>query len=74
MFVQQHCFQQSLHQMMTRGSGSVSHDSTRLCQIVVTLWDFYIHADAVRALSWVFSMHFFLSDGGSPRLVKNAEV
>ena len=45
----------------------VSHDTTRLYQIVVTLWDCHIHADAVRALSWIFSVYFLLSDGGSPR-------
>ena len=42
---------------------AVSYDTTRLCQIVVTLWDCYIHADAVRALSRIFSMYFLLSDG-----------
>ena len=52
----------------------VSHDTTRLCQIVVTQWDCHIYADAVRALSWIFSMYFLLSDGGSPRLVKKTEV
>ena len=51
-----------------------SHNTTSLCQIVVTLWDCHIHADAVRALSWILSMYFLLSDRGSPRLVKNAEV
>ena len=45
-----------------------------LCQIVVALWDCQIHADAVRALSWIFSMYFLLSDGGSSRLVKKTEV
>ena len=53
---------------------AVSHDTTRLCQIVVALWDCQIHADAVRALSWIFSMYFLLSDGGSPRLVKKTEA
>ena len=53
---------------------SVSHDTTSLCQIVVTLWDCHIHAAAVRALSWIFSMYFLLSDGGSPGLVKKTEV
>ena len=53
---------------------AVSHDTSRLCQIVVTLWDGHIHDDAVRVLSWIFSMYFFLSDGGSPRLVKKTEV
>ena len=92
MFIRQHGFRQSLHQMMTLGSGmvsglraeaslpqaqstpTVSHDTTRLCPIVVSLWDCHIHADAVRALSWIFFMYFLLSDGGSIRLVKNAEV
>ena len=58
LFIQQHCFQQILHQMM--GSGMVSeqkhhyqsapavtHDTTRLCWIVVTLWDCHINADAI---------------------------
>ena len=29
-------------------------DITRLCWIVITLWDCHIHADAVRALFWIF--------------------
>ena len=53
---------------------AVFHDTTTLCQIVVTLWDCHIHADAVRALSWIFSMYFLLSDGRSPRLVKKTEA
>ena len=53
---------------------AVSPDTTRLCQIVVALWDCQIYADAVRALSWIFSMYFLLSDGGSPRWVKKTEV
>ena len=52
----------------------VSHDTTRLCQIVVTLWDCHIHVHVVRALSWIFSMYLLLSDGGSPRLVKKTEA
>ena len=32
------------------------------------------HADAVRALSWIFSMNFLLTDGGSPRIIKKTEV
>ena len=44
------------------------------CQIVVTLWDCHIYADAFKALSWIFSMYLYLSDGGSPRLVKKTEV
>ena len=84
MFVQQHYFQQSLHQMTTfqaeaplpliQNAPAVTHDTIRLCKIDVTLWNCYIHADAVRALSWILLMHFLLSDGESPRLVKNAEV
>ena len=52
----------------------VYHDTTRLFQIAVTLWDCHIHANAVRTLYWILSMYILLSDGGSPRLVKNAEV
>ena len=59
---------------LAQSASAVSHDTTRLCQIIVTLWDFHIHTDAVRALSWIFSIYFLLSDGGSPRLVKNGEV
>ena len=51
----------------------VSHDTSRLCQIVVALWDCQIHVDAVTALSWIFSMYFVLSVGGSPRLFKKTE-
>ena len=59
---------------LAQSAPAVSHDTTRLCQIVVALWDCQIHADAVRALSWIFSLYFLLSDGGSPRLVKKTEV
>ena len=34
----------------------VSHDTIRLCQIVLAQWDCKIHVDAVRALSSIFSM------------------
>ena len=70
MFVQQHCFQQSIHQMMTLDSGMVSgaeaslplaqstpavtHDTTKLCWIVITQWNCHINADAVKALTWIF--------------------
>ena len=47
---------------LAQSAPAVSHDTSRLCQIVVTQWDCQIHADAVRALSWIFSMHFLLSD------------
>ena len=59
---------------LAQSAPAVSHDTTRLCQIVIALWDCNIHADVVRALSWIFSMYFLLSDGGSPRLVKKTEV
>ena len=59
---------------LAQSAPAVSHDTTRLCQIVVAIWDCQIRADAVRALSWIFSMYFLLSDRGSPRLVKKTEV
>ena len=89
MFIQQHCFQQSLHQMMTgftyvfrpeaslqltQSAPAVNHDTTKLCWVDANLWDCYIHADVVIALSWIFFIYFFLSDRESPRLVKNMEV
>ena len=52
---------------------AISHDIT-VCQIVITLWDCHIHADVLRVLFWIFSMYLLLSDGGSPRLIKNEEV
>ena len=58
---------------LAQSTPAISHDTTRLCQIVVILWDCHIHADTVRALSWVFSMCYLLSNGGSPRLVKKTE-
>ena len=89
MFIQQHCYQQSLHQMMTvfshgfraeaslllsQSGPAVIHNTTRLCWTVVTQWDCNIHNDAVRALSWIFFMYFLLSDGESLRLIKDTEV
>ena len=59
---------------LTQSAPVVTHDTTRLCWIDITLWDCYIHANAVRALSWIFFMYFLLSDGERPRLVKNTEV
>ena len=41
---------------LTQSAPAVSHDTTRLCQIVVALLDCQIHADAVRALSLIFSL------------------
>ena len=58
---------------LTQSVPAVSHDTTKLYQIVVALWDCQIHADAVRSKR-IFSMYFLLSDGGSPRLVKKTEV
>ena len=52
----------------------VSHETTRLCLIVDTLQDCHIPTNAVRALSWIFSMDFLLTDGGNPRLAKKTEV
>ena len=69
-----HVFGAETSLTLTQSTPAVSHDTTRLCQIIVALWDCHIHADAVRALSWIFSMYFLLSDGGSPRLVKKTEV
>ena len=43
---------------LAQSAPAVSRDTTRLCQIVVILWDCHIHADAVRDLSWIFSMYF----------------
>ena len=86
MFIQQ----QSFHQMITLGLGmilgpeasllltqnppAVTLNATKLCWIDITLWDYHIHTDAFRALSWIIYMYFFLSDGESPRLIKNTEV
>ena len=69
-----HGFRAGTSLPLAQSAPTVSHDTTRLCQIVITLWDCHIYTDAVRALSWIFSMHFLLSDGGSPRLVKKTEV
>ena len=66
-----HGFEAEASLPLTQSSPEVSHNTTWRCQIVVTLWGCHIHADAVRAFSWIFFMYFLLSDGGSPRLVKN---
>ena len=51
---------------LTQSAPAITRDTTRLCWIVVTLWDCHINADAVRALSWIFFfMYFLLSDGES---------
>ena len=59
---------------LTRDDPAVSHDTTRLCWIDVTLGDFHIHTGAVRALSWIVFMYFFLSDGENLILVKNTDA
>ena len=59
---------------LTQSAPAISHDTTRLCPIVDARCDCQIHADAFRALSWIFSMYFLLFDGGSPRLVKKTDV
>ena len=52
-----------------------AHNTTRLCWVVINLWDCHIHTDATGVLSWIFFfMYFILSDGESSRLVKNVEV
>ena len=53
---------------------TVSYDTPRLCQIVVTCWDWHIYPDAFRALFWIFSMDFLLSDRRNQRLVKNVAM
>ena len=49
-----HVFGAEASSPLTQSAPTVSHDTTRLCQIVVTLWDCHIHANVVRALSWIF--------------------
>ena len=39
---------------LVQSAPAVSHNTTRLCWFVITLWDCHINADAVRALSWIF--------------------
>ena len=51
----------------TQSTPAVTHNTTKFCWIDITLWDCCIHADAVRALSWIFFMYFLLSDGVNPR-------
>ena len=43
---------------LTQSAPAVTHGNTRLYWIDVTLWDCHVHADAVRALSWMFLMYF----------------
>ena len=39
---------------LAQNAPAVSHNTTRLCQIVVALWDCQIHANAVSALSYIY--------------------
>ena len=66
-----HGFRAEASLPLIQSARAIIHDNTRLCWIDVTLWDCHIHADAVRALSWIFTMYFLLSDGESPILLKN---
>ena len=63
-----HDFGSEASLQLAQSTPAVTHDTTRLCWIVITLWNCYIQADAVRALSWIFLMYFLLSDGESPRM------
>ena len=69
-----HGFRAKASLPLTQSASAVTNDTIRLWWIDVTRWDYHIHADAVRDLPWIFSMYFLLSDGESPRLVKNMEV
>ena len=44
-----HGFRAKASLPLTQSIPVVSHDTARLCQIVIALWDCQIHADAVRA-------------------------
>ena len=59
---------------LAQSAPAITHNTIRLCWIDVALWHCHIHGDAVRALTWIFFVYFLLSDGESPRLVKNTEV
>ena len=87
MFVQQQCFQKSIQPMMSLGSGMVSRPKNHyhyprfpqqyrtIPPDFVRLLSLYgIDISTLRALPWIFSMYFLLSDGGSPRLIKKMEV
>ena len=58
---------------LTQSAPAVPHDTTGLC-FFVTLLERHIHADAVKALFWIFFISFLLSYGESPRLVRYPEV
>ena len=69
-----HGFGAAVSLPLAQSAPAVSHNTTRLSQIVVALWECQIHADAVRALPWIFFMYFLLSARGSQRLLKKTEV
>ena len=46
-----HGFRAKASLPLTQSASAVTHNTTRLCLIDVTLWDCYIYADTVRALS-----------------------
>ena len=43
---------------LTHSTPAVTHDTTKLCWIVITPWDCLIHTGAVRTLFWIF-FHVF---------------
>ena len=75
MFIQQYCFQQRLHQMMTLGSGMVSGRSINITSPVVSNDTTRLLSLYGIAISTLIQLepYFLLSDGGSPRLFKNVE-
>ena len=58
-----HGFRAKASLLLTQNAPAVNYNTTRLCWIVVTQWDYHIHSDAIRALSRIFFMYFLLSDG-----------
>ena len=52
-----HGFRVETSLLLTQSGPAVTHDTIILCWIVVTQCDCHIHADVVRALSWVFFMY-----------------
>ena len=65
-----HGFRAEASLPLTQNTPAVTHSTTRLCWIDISLWDGHTHTDAVRALSWICFMYLPLSDGESLRLVE----
>ena len=65
-----HSFETEASLLLTQRTPTVTHDIIRRCWIDVAVWYCHIHAEAVRALSWIYFMYFLLFDGESVRLVK----